>query len=89
MESVSVGDLVLSVAGRDKGEYFVVVCCDADGKTVKVVSGKTRKAVSPKKKNVKHVKIVKKAILTKLAKNIIGAPISDKRVRRLIKSVIE
>ena len=87
MESVKAGDLVVSVSGRDKGEYILVV--RAEEKVVYLVNGKTRKAVKPKKKNVKHVKTVKKAVLIELAEKINGTPVSDKRVRRLINSVKE
>ena len=85
MERVSVGDLVLSLAGRDKGEYLVVI--KAEDKTVTLVSGRTRKTSSPKRKNVKHVKIIGKSVLSELAERINGTPVSDKRVRRLIESV--
>ena len=87
MGSVKAGDLVVSVSGRDKGEYLLVV--RAEEKVVYLVNGKTRKAVKPKKKNVKHVKTVKKAVLIELAEKINGTPVSDKRVRRLINSVKE
>ena len=87
MESVKIGDLVVSVSGRDKGEYLLVI--KAEGDRIYLVNGKTRKVKSPKKKNVRHVKVVKKAVLKELAESINGTPISDKRVRRLIQSVIE
>lgn len=84
---VNKGDLVISESGRDKGEYLLVI--KTEGDRVYLVNGKTRKVVSPKKKNVKHVRIVKKAVLTELAEKINGTPVSDKRVRRLINSVKE
>ena len=87
MNKVSVGDCVLSVAGRDKGEYFVVI--STDGKFVTVVNGRTRKASSPKRKNRKHIRIVCKGKLKDLAEEIVKSPISDKRIRRMIESVKE
>ena len=88
MENVNAGDLVISESGRDKGEYLLVI--KAEGDRVYLVSGKTRKVKTPKKKNVKHVRIVKKAVLSGLAEEIEnGKPVSDKRVKRLIDSVKE
>lgn len=88
MEIVKAGDLVVSVSGRDKGEYLLAI--KAEGDRVYLVNGKSRKVNSPKKKNVRHVEIVKKAVLTELAEEIeSGTPVSDKRVWRLINSVIE
>ena len=87
MDTVGAGDLVISECGRDKGEYLLVI--KAEKNAVYLVNGKSRKVNSPKKKNVKHVKIVKKAFLTELAEKINGTPVSDKRVRRLINSVKE
>ena len=85
MERVSVGDLVESTAGRDKGEYAVVVA--SFGNTVKIVSGITDKAKSPKTKNVKHIRISGKGVLTDLAEKINSSPVSDKWIRRLINSI--
>ena len=85
MKRVSVGDLVLSLKGRDKGEYLVVI--GVNGSTLSLVNGKTRKVRSPKKKNAKHVKVIGVSALTELAEKINGSPVSDKRVRRLINSV--
>ena len=52
-KEINIGDLVKSLAGRDRNEIFLVtkVC----GKFVYVADGKTRKVYSPKKKNIKHL----------------------------------
>lgn len=85
MERVSVGDLVLSLAGRDKGEYFVVIA--VNGNRVSLVNGKARKVKAPKSKNIKHLKVIGISVLKELADKINGLPVSDKRVRRCINSV--
>jgi ribosomal protein L14E/L6E/L27E len=88
MEIIQAGDVVISVSGRDKGEHLLAI--KTEGGAVYLVNGKSRKVSSPKKKNVKHVKTVKKAVFTELAEEIAsGTPVSDKRVWRLINSVIE
>ena len=52
-ESISIGSVVLSTQGRDKGMYFVVVSVGRD--VVYLADGGMRKLAAPKKKNVKHV----------------------------------
>ncbi len=50
---ISVGSVVLSKQGRDKGNYFLVIAV-GDG-FVLLVDGGARKMAAPKKKNIKHV----------------------------------
>ena len=52
---LAIGNVVLSVQGRDKGMYFVVVGLDAKKGYVYLADGGMRKLNAPKKKNVKHV----------------------------------
>lgn len=54
--SISVGQIVLSKSGRDKGRYFFIVkVLDAD--YIYLADGDLRKIESPKKKKIKHVKL--------------------------------
>ena len=55
-----IGDMVLALAGRDEDRLFVVVGIPEDN-YVHIADGKSRKADSPKKKKIKHIKLVKKA----------------------------
>ncbi len=50
---VVIGSVVRSIAGHDKGDYFIVLALE-DGYAY-VADGKLRKAQSPKKKKLKHV----------------------------------
>lgn len=52
---ISVGNVVLSKAGRDKGRYFVVTEV-IDENYVKIADGDLRKAENAKLKKVKHLK---------------------------------
>ncbi len=64
---LSIGSVVLSQKGRDKGGYFAVVSV-GDGE-VFIADGDAHKLASPKKKNVKHVSsngVVLAAIAEKL-----------------------
>ncbi len=74
------GDLVKSLCGHDKGEYFIVI--EADENTVVICDGKRRKADNKKIKKNKHVKE------TGLCSDIISSlpPFAvDANVRREIK----
>ncbi len=51
---LSIGDLVVSRAGRDKGRPFVVL--RAEGEFVYLVDGALRRLEKPKKKKRMHVK---------------------------------
>lgn len=53
-KEISIGDLCISTAGRDKGTVFLVV--DVNEKSIFVVDGKIRMITAPKKKNIKHLK---------------------------------
>lgn len=54
MTTLKVGQLVCSKAGRDKGDYYIVIEI-IDGRFVKLANGSTRKFSSAKKKNKKHL----------------------------------
>ena len=49
-------DIVLSEAGRDKGMLFFVI--DTDGVYVSLAKGKERKLETPKRKKLRHVRLV-------------------------------
>ena len=87
-ETVSSGDIVLSTKGRDKGKYFLVV--KVEGKIAHISDGKVRRVTALKKKNVKHLKSVKFAVLTDIADCIEkGQPVGNQKLNKLIKSQIQ
>ena len=53
---VDKSSLIVSKAGRDKGQLFYVV--DADEQYVYLADGKSRKLEKPKRKKRKHVQLV-------------------------------
>ena len=53
MYTVEQGRVVRSIAGHDKGEFFVVV--EDSEKFVLLCNGKERKLQNPKKKNKRHI----------------------------------
>lgn len=54
MDSIALGQIVHSRAGRDKDRYFIVVGI-VDNDYVLLSDGDLRKINSPKKKKVKHL----------------------------------
>jgi ribosomal protein L14E/L6E/L27E len=87
-EKFSIGDIVKSIAGRDKDKIFLVVGYD-DEKVI-IVNGKERKVNSPKRKNVKHLSKVLIAGDIELAKKIqSGKPTSNEKVYKSVKTKTE
>lgn len=56
-KELSFGQIVLSSAGHDAGRYYIVI--DEDKEYVYLVDGKYKTMSSPKKKNKKHIQILK------------------------------
>ena len=53
---ISKSDIIISLAGRDKGKLFYVV--DVEENYVLIADGKGRKLENPKRKKLKHVRRV-------------------------------
>lgn len=51
------GLMVISLAGRDKGRIAAVVAV-VDENFVMIADGRTRKTESPKKKKLKHIRMI-------------------------------
>ena len=56
-KELSFGQIILSSAGHDAGRYYIVT--DEDKEYVYLVDGKYKTMSSPKKKNKKHIQILK------------------------------
>jgi len=80
-----IGGICQSVQGRDKDRYYIIYKITADG-AVMAVDGNFKKFASPKKKNLKHLRLLPEkaeAIATKLAE---GAMVYDSEVYSALKS---
>ncbi len=80
----SIGDLVVSLCGHDKGELFIVL--SADENFVTICDGKRRKAAKLKKKKHKHIQAT--GLNTDLINNAETYAV-DANVRREIKRLRE
>ena len=52
---MKVGNVVLASAGKEKGQLFVIV--NLDDKYAYLSDGKRLKAIKPKKKSMKHIRL--------------------------------
>lgn len=69
------GLIVCATAGRDRGKFFVML--ETDKGYALIADGKTRKLDSPKRKNMKHLRMTgKRAALMNL---------TDKKLREMLK----
>ena len=50
---INTGDIVISIMGHDRGEYYLVLDCDND--FVYLADGRLKTVNKPKKKNKKHI----------------------------------
>ena len=54
---IELGNVVKSIAGRDKGNLFVVVGIDENENYIYLVDGSIRKVENPKRKKIKHIEL--------------------------------
>ena len=77
---ISKSDIIISLAGRDKGQYFYVI--DVEENYVLLADGKGRKLENPKLKKLKHVRSVSRTesrVADKIAK---GDKVLNSELRR-------
>ena len=55
--SIEIGNFAISKSGHDKGHLYVII--KTDDEYVYLVDGKIRTLSNPKKKNKKHIQIIK------------------------------
>lgn len=80
---ITIGQLVKSRAGRDKGNIFLVLDI-IDDRHVLIVDGDMRKLDKPKKKKVKHL-IVYNTVITDFKNRINeGIKINNGYIRKLL-----
>lgn len=77
---ISRSDVVLSVAGHDKGMLFYVI--DTDGVYVSLANGKERTVEKPKRKKNKHVRKLPRENSLLAEKIRSGEPLLNSELRR-------
>ncbi|KGF11649.1 50S ribosomal protein L14e [Urinicoccus massiliensis] len=76
------GQVVRSLAGRDKDRYFLVLEV-VDQTYLLLVDGKLRKLAKPKKKKVQHVQILKQDL------DLDQEGLNDSKIRKALKAFNE
>ena len=88
MDGFKIGDVVQSVAGRDKNGYFLVVG-SIDG-YILIADGKTHKVKSPKRKNPKHlIKVIGASSIEGADGIQRGEPFGNERLKKAVKRAIQ
>ena len=77
---VSKSDIVISLAGRDKDQYFYVI--STEDQYVFLADGKGRKLENPKRKKLKHVRRVSRTETRVAAKLQNGDKVLNSELRR-------
>lgn len=84
-EDITIGQVLKSKAGRDKGRVFLVLDI-IDAQYVSIVDGDLRKLDNPKRKKIKHLSIYN-TILNDFRKKIKNdIMINDAYIRELLES---
>ena len=79
-DNISVSDVVISAAGRDKGEWFYVIGTDAE--YLLLANGKDRSLERPKRKKRKHVNKVLRSETRVAGKLRSGDKVLNSELRR-------
>lgn len=84
------GQLVFSIAGRDKGRAYLVMGIDnaTYGTFVYVADGKYRQVQRPKRKNIKHLKATKLKAQEIGSRVEAGASLSNVEVRKKLAELL-
>ena len=77
---ISKSDIIMSLAGRDKGKLFYVM--DIEENYVLIADGKGRKLENPKRKKLKHVRRVSRTETRVAAKIQNGDKVLNSELRR-------
>ena len=85
VKTPEIGGVCESLQGRDSGSVYIIL--SAEGGFVFVADGISRKAANPKKKNIKHIRLlpVKAEEIAKLIAE--GKPVYDYQIAYALKQI--
>lgn len=84
VKTPEIGGLCQSTQGRDKGRYYLIYRIYPDN-AVGVVDGNFKKFANPKKKNLKHLRLLPEKAETIAAKLADGSKVFDSEVYSVLK----
>ena len=79
------GGICQSLQGRDKGRYYLIVGVDEKG-AVLVTDGNFKRLAQPKKKNVKHLRLLPERAESIALKLIEGTHVFDTEIYSALKN---
>lgn len=79
-----IGGVCQSIRGRDKDRYYLIRLINGDG-TVGVVDGNFKKLAAPKKKNLKHLRLLPEKAESIAAKFENGSMVYDTEIYSALK----
>ena len=82
--NISIGQLVISNAGRDQTNIYLVVGI-RDNQYLLLANGRDRKIKNPKQKNIRHVNVLAPIAQGMAEKIQAGFKITDEEIRQAIK----
>lgn len=82
------GRLVASTAGRDSGNFYLVLDQPGDN-MVRLVNGRERKLADPKKKNIRHIKVYPRLAEEVASKIASGQRINDLDIRKALTLLLD
>ena len=83
--SPAVGGICQSKQGRDKGRYYLIVGIEQGG-LIAVTDGNFKKLATPKKKNIKHLRLLPEKAETIALKIIEGKQVFDTEIFSALKN---
>lgn len=84
--AVKIGQVVTSLAGRDKGRPFIVLEI-VDSVFVKVVDGDLRRVDNPKLKKIKHLNVSGKVVQEIEQLRTSGAKLTNDKIRKYLERI--
>lgn len=85
---VQIGQVVIGLSGRDKGNILVITNI-IDDKFVEIVDGKRRKLDKPKKKNIGHLQLTKTVIKEVQTRDTGSYQYNDAYIRKVLEDFQE
>ena len=83
---IVVGSVVRSRAGRDKGDYFIVL--SREGEYAYLANGELRKVDHPKKKKLKHLQVSEKISAFIVNKLQTQGKVTNSEVRKALAELV-
>lgn len=85
VKTAVIGGICQSTQGRDKGRHYIISCVNADGSAM-VVDGNFKKLAAPKRKNLKHLRLLPESAQSIGAKLANGEKVFDSEVYSALKA---